>query len=63
MNKQKTLTIYCLYGIDEYGRTKFHGRYGSKHRMRNAAYGLGLDRWFFETEEKIDQYSGNGVII
>lgn len=55
--KTNTITIYSLYEIDKYGRTTFHGRYGSRHRMKNAVAGLGLSRWFFESEEKIDQYS------
>jgi hypothetical protein len=64
MNKTKTnkITIYSLYEIDEYGRTKFRGRYGSRHRMKNAVAGLGLSRWFFESEEKIDRYSGTRII-
>jgi hypothetical protein len=52
------ITIYILYSIDNNGTTKFIGRFGSKHRLRNAAIGLGLSNWFYETEEKVDTYDG-----
>lgn len=50
------VTIYSLYSIDKYGRTKFHGRFGSRHRMHNAVRGLGLVNWFYESETKQDEY-------
>jgi hypothetical protein len=52
------ITIYILYKIDSDGNTKFVGRFGSKHRLHNAAIGLGLTNWFYETEEKVDKYDG-----
>jgi hypothetical protein len=53
-----SIKIYCLYGIDKHGRPKFHGRYASKHRMEAAALGLGLSNWFYEIDEKQDEFGG-----
>jgi hypothetical protein len=56
------IKIYCLYSTDRYGRTKFHGRYASKHRMEAAAMGLGLVNWNYEIDEKQDEYGGTIII-
>jgi hypothetical protein len=50
--------IYVLYGMDNHGRPKFQGRYASKHRMEAAAQGLGLSNWFYEVDEKQDEFGG-----
>lgn len=52
------VTIYRLYAIDQYERTRFIGRYGSKHRLFAAIQGLGISRYFYETEEKQCEYGG-----
>lgn len=57
------VTIYMLYSIDKYGRTKFHGRFGSRHRMLSAVRGLGLVNWFYESEQKQDQYGALTVNV
>jgi hypothetical protein len=53
-----SIKIYCLYSIDNHGRPKFQGRYASKHRMEAAAQGLGLSNWFYEIDEKQDEFGG-----
>jgi hypothetical protein len=56
-----TLKIYCLYGIDGEGRTKFCGRFASKHRAYAAAQGLGLTNFFFEEDAKEDEYGSINI--
>jgi hypothetical protein len=58
----KTIKIYTLYSNDRNGKTKFLGRFGSKHRMENAVRGLGIGSWFYETEEKEDEYGGTIIL-
>lgn len=55
--KQK-LQIYLLYELDKYDRTRFIGRYASRHRLHAAIQGLGLTRYAIETEEKPCEYGG-----
>jgi hypothetical protein len=57
----KVIKIYCLYGICSDGQTKFYGRFASRHRLADAARGLGLTNWFYEVDEKEDEYGS--VII
>jgi hypothetical protein len=54
--------IYCLYELDNHGRPKFRGRFASRHRMQNAALGLGLSNWFYEVDEKDDEYGGTVIL-
>jgi hypothetical protein len=56
--KVEKIKIYHLYEIDKYGRTIYRGRYASLHRTVNAARGLGLERYFLESEEKQCEYGG-----
>jgi hypothetical protein len=56
------IKIYCLYSIGKDGQTKFHGRYASRHRMEAAIQGLGLFNYFYEIDEKQDEY-GDTIII
>jgi hypothetical protein len=56
------IRIYCLYELDNHGRPKFRGRYASKHRMESAAQGLGLNNWFYELDEKEDEFGGTIII-
>lgn len=58
---KQTISIYCLYGIDSNGQTKFFGRFASKHRVSAAARGLGLTNWFFEQEAKEDEYDSINI--
>jgi hypothetical protein len=58
----ETIKIYVLYSLDNHGRPKFQGRFASKHRMEAAALGLGLNNWFYEVDEKQDEY-GDTIII
>jgi hypothetical protein len=60
--EKKVIKIYCLYSIDKHGRTKFHGRHASRHRLSAAALALGLDNWKYEIDYKEDEY-GDTVII
>ena len=50
------IKIYILYEIDSFGRTKFRGRFASRHRLRAAA--MFMSNWFYEVEEKQDEYGG-----
>jgi hypothetical protein len=50
------INIYYLYSIDEFGNTKFCGRFASRHRLLAAVNGLGLEKWFYEKESKRDEY-------
>ena len=52
----KKIKIYSLYEIDRFGRTKFAGRFASKHRLRAAA--MFMSNWFYEVDEKEDEYGG-----
>jgi hypothetical protein len=56
---ETTLKIYCLYSIDGKGRTKFCGRFASRHRAEAAARGLGLTGYFFEEDAKEDEFGGH----
>lgn len=58
---KQTISIYCLYGIDSNGQTKFFGRFASKHRVSAAARGLGLTNWFYEQEAKEDEYDSINI--
>ena len=58
---KQTISIYCLYGIDSNGQTKFFGRFASKHRVSAAARGLGLNNWFYEQEAKEDEYDSINI--
>jgi hypothetical protein len=50
------IKIYALYEIDEYGRTKFVGRFASRHRLKAAA--MFMSNWFYEVDEKEDEFGG-----
>jgi hypothetical protein len=50
------IKIYALYEIDEYGRTKFAGRFASRHRLKAAA--MFMSNWFYEVDEKEDEFGG-----
>lgn len=52
----KQVKIYMLYEIDRYGRTKFRGRFASRHRLRAAA--MFMSNWFCEVEDKQDEFGG-----
>jgi hypothetical protein len=52
--KNQKIKIYVLYELDKYGRPKFCGRFASRHRMRAAA--MFMNNWFYEIDEKIDEY-------
>jgi hypothetical protein len=54
--------IYCLYEIARDGQTKFRGRFASRHRMNAAALGLGLSNWFYEVDEKDDEFGGTVIL-
>lgn len=52
----KKIKIYSLYEIDRHGRTKFAGRFASRHRLKAAA--MFMSNWFYEVDEKEDEYGG-----
>lgn len=54
MEKQK-IKIYSLYEIKPFGQTKFVGRFASFKKMKAAASFIPI--WFFEVEEKQDEYA------
>jgi hypothetical protein len=56
------IKIYQLYSIDIHGRPKFHGRFASKHRLEAAARGLGLNSWYYEVDEKQEEYGGTVIV-
>lgn len=58
---KQTISIYCLYGIDRDGQTRFYGRFASKHRTSAAARGLGLSNWFYEEDSKEDEYGSINI--
>ena len=55
MRKTK-IKIYSLYEIDRHGRTKFAGRFASRHRLKAAA--MFMSNWFYEVDEKEDEFGG-----
>ena len=54
--KTNSIKIYTLYEIDKYGRTNYRGRFASRHRLRAAA--MFMSNWFYEVEEKVDEFGG-----
>lgn len=56
--KAKTIKLYYLYSIDSNGQTKFIGKFASKHRLHAAIVGLGLGKYFYETEDKECEWGG-----
>jgi hypothetical protein len=52
----KKIKIYSLFEIDQYGRTKFCGRFASRHRAKAAA--MFMTNWFLEVDEKEDEFGG-----
>jgi len=56
--KVEKIKIYHLYEIDEHDKTVYRGKYASLHRTLNAARGLGIDRYFIDSEEKQCEYGG-----
>jgi hypothetical protein len=59
---EKKIKIYELYSNDRHGRSKFHGRFASRHRLEAAARGLGLSNWFYHVDEKADEYGGTVIV-
>jgi hypothetical protein len=52
----KSVKIYILYEIDEHNHPKFRGRFASRHRLKAAA--MYMSNWFYEVEEKQDEFGG-----
>jgi len=51
---KKKITLYSLYEINDYGRTRFAGRFASLQKLKAAA--LFMSNWFYEAEEKVDEF-------
>jgi hypothetical protein len=52
---KKKITLYSLYEIDTYGRTRFAGRFASLQKLKAAA--LFLPGYFYEAETKQDEFA------
>lgn len=53
----KKIKLYSLYELDRYGRPRFAGRFASLQKVKAAA--MFMSRWFYEVEEKQDEYGQN----
>lgn len=49
------IKIYSLYEIQQFGQTKFVGRFASFNKLKAAASFLPL--WFYDVEEKQDEFA------
>lgn len=54
---QKKITLYSLYEINGYGKTRFAGRFASLQKLKAAA--VFMTNWFYEAEEKVDEFAEN----
>jgi len=52
---KKMITLYSLYEIDKYGKTRFAGRFASLQKLKAAA--LFLPAYFYEAETKQDEFA------
>jgi hypothetical protein len=52
--KTNAIKIYVLYELDQFGRPKYRGRFASRHRLKAAA--MFMSNWFYEVDEKQDEY-------
>ena len=52
--KEKKIKIYSLYELDQYGRSRFAGRFASLQKLKAAA--LFMSNWFYDEDEKADEF-------
>lgn len=52
---KKMITLFSLYEIDKYGKTRFAGRFASLQKLKAAA--LFFSGYFYEAETKQDEFA------